>query len=279
LPPYEIEPPDILLISDVRLVPKEPYAIQPLDILKVEADPNSTKFDNPIRGLYRVEPGGMLNLGPAYGKVKVGGLSLDEARAAVLKQLQKTLNDAKVTVTLSEPGGKQQITGEHLVAPDGTMSLGTYGQVYVTDLTIPEVKEAIEKKLGEVFEKPKVSVDIYAYNSKVYYVITKGHGFGDNIQRFPITGNETVLDAISQVQGLTRLSDANVWIERPKSRYSSVEKKFDVKWDEITMGGGVCTNYQVLPGDRIFIDSPQVPGKDAKNPETPSGALPGTTNF
>jgi polysaccharide biosynthesis/export protein len=278
LPPYEIEPPDILLISGLQPAPKESYTIQPLDILNVEADPNSTKFDNEIRGMYLVEPGGMLNLGPAYGKVKVGGLSLEEAHAAVLKQLQRTLKDPKVTLKLSEAGGKQQIDGEHLVGPDGTINLGAYGQVHVSQLTIPEAKEAIEKKLGEVFEKPKVSVDIYAYNSKVYYVITKGHGFGDNVQRYPVTGNETVLDAISQVQGLSLLGNPKVWIERPKGRYSSVEKKFEVKWDEITQGGGVGTNYQILPGDRVYIDSPQTLGKDPKILEPPE-VLPGTTNF
>ena len=279
LPPYEIEPPDILLISGLRLAPKEPYTIQPLDILNVEADPNSTKFDNEIRGLYQVEPGGMLNLGPAYGKVKVGGLSLEEAQAAVLKQLRKTLKDPRVTLKLSEAGGKQQIDGEHLVGPDGAINLGTFGQVHVSQLTIPEAKEAIEKKLGEIFEKPKVSVDIYAYNSKVYYVITKGHGFGDNIQRYPVTGNETVLDAISQVQELSLLGNPKVWIERPKSRYSSVEKKFEVKWDEITQGGGANLNYQILPGDRIYIDNPQTLGKDPKKLDAPTGALPGTSNF
>ncbi len=122
----------------------------------------TTKLGNPIRGRYVVEPGGMLNLGPAYGKVKVGGLSLEEAQDAVLKQLRKMLKDPKVSVMLDESGGVQQVSGQHLVGPDGTINLGTYGQVYVAGLTIPQTKQAIEKKLDEFFEAPKVSVDIYA---------------------------------------------------------------------------------------------------------------------
>ena len=86
LPPYVIEPPDILLIDALRIIPKEPFQIQPLDVLQVEVE--GTKLDQPISGLYLVEPGGMLNLGPGYGKVKVGGLSLEEATAAVTKQLE-----------------------------------------------------------------------------------------------------------------------------------------------------------------------------------------------
>ena len=56
---------------------------------------------------------------------------------------------------------------------------------------------------------------MFAYNSKVYYVITEGAGQGDLVARLPITGNETVLDAISQINGLSRLSSKNIWIARP----------------------------------------------------------------
>jgi polysaccharide biosynthesis/export protein len=249
LPPYVVEPPDILLVDALRIVPKEPFHIEPLDVLQVEVE--GTKLEQPIRGLYLVEPGGMLNLGPGYGKVKVGGLSLEEAAAAVNKQLKRTLSNPQVSVTLNESGGQQQIAGEHLIAPDGTINLGTYGQVYVAGLTIQEATQAVEKHLEQYLEAPLVSVDVYAYNSKVYYVITQGAGFGDNIQRFPVTGNETVLDAVSQVQGLSRLSSKNIWIARPAP--TGCDQVLPVKWNDIVQGASTCTNYQVLPGDRIFI--------------------------
>jgi polysaccharide export outer membrane protein len=249
LPPYVVEPPDILLIDALRVIPKAPFQIQPLDVLQVEAE--GTRLDQPIKGLYLIEPGGMLNLGPGYGKVKVGGLSLEEAADAVVVQLRKTLQAPQVSVSLNESGGQQQISGEPLIGPDGTINLGTYGSVYVAGLTIREAKEAIEKHLTEFLEAPLVSVDVYAYNSKVYYVITEGAGFGDNIQRFPITGNETVLDAISQVQGLSRLSSKNIWIARPSP--AGCDQVLPVRWNEIVSGAGTQTNYQVLPGDRVFI--------------------------
>lgn len=249
LPPYVVEPPDILLIDALRIIPKEPFHIEPLDLLQVDAD--GTKYDAPIHGLYLVEPSGMLNLGASYGKVKVGGLSLEEASAAVIKQLKLTLQNPQVSVTLSQSGGEQQITGQHLVGPDGTVNLGTYGQVYVAGLTVQEVKQAVEKHLTQHLQDPLVSVDVYAYNSKVYYVITQGAGFGDNIQRFPVTGNETVLDAITQVQGLSHLSSKNIWIARPSQ--GNCDQLLPVHWDEIVAGAGTATNYQVLPGDRVFI--------------------------
>ena len=201
------------MIDALRVIPKAPFKIQPLDVLSVQVE--GTGAYQPISGLFLIEPSGMLNLGPAYGKVKVGDLSLEEATEAVTKHLKRILKEPQVSLTLNESGGQQQVAGEHLVGPDGTVNLGTYGPVYVAGLTIEEARTAIEEHLKQFLEAPLVSVDVFAYNSKVYYVITEGAGFGDNIQRFPITGNETVLDAVSLVNGLSRLSSKNIWIARP----------------------------------------------------------------
>ncbi len=57
---------------------------------------------------------------------------------------------------------------------DGRVNLGVYGSVFVAGMTIEQWRDAIEKQLGETLEKPQVAVDVLAYNSKVYYVITKG---------------------------------------------------------------------------------------------------------
>src|SRR5690348_3027175 len=112
-------------------------------------------------------------------------MSLEEAEKQVLKQLRRTLKDPQVSLTFNESGGQQQIAGEHLVGPDGMINLGTYGQVYVAGLTVQQAKEAIEKHLAEYLEAPLVAVDIYAYNSKVYYVVTQGAVFFLIIRRPP----------------------------------------------------------------------------------------------
>ena len=39
------------------------------------------------------------------------------------------------------------ISGERLVRPDGKISLGFYGDVYVAGLTVPEVKEKVVRHL------------------------------------------------------------------------------------------------------------------------------------
>ena len=251
LPTYRIEPPDVLLINAISITPPDPYFIRPLDLLQIVVA--GTLPEQPIAGTYQVEPSGMVNLGPSYGPVKLEGLTIDEAIDAIARHLGALLQLPEVSVSLLQPSGQQQIAGEHLVGPDGTINLGIYGAVYVAGMTIEQSRHAIETKLGEFFNDPQVSVDVFAYNSKVYYIVVEGAGFGDQIVRAPITGNETVLDAIAQIGGTSRLSSSRIWISRPSPNCNGCDQILPVDWDSITRGANTCTNYQILPGDRIFL--------------------------
>ena len=115
------------------------------------------------------------------------------------------LVQATANVTLPN----RPIDGQHLVRPDGTISLGIYGSVYVAGSTLEEVRDAVAaqihvsvNKLNVDDIKKGVVADVLAYNSKVYYVITDGAGYGEQVTPSPMTGNETVLDALSKINGL-----------------------------------------------------------------------------
>lgn len=153
LPTYRIEPPDILYIDAIKIVPRSPYRISPQDTLQIRAV--GTTADNPINGYYIVEPGGAVELGPGYGKVNVAGLSLDEATEVVETQLRRTLKQPQVSVTLAQSAGQQQIAGEHLVGPDGRVNLGIYGNVYVAGMTVGEARQAIQTHLLQFLDDPR----------------------------------------------------------------------------------------------------------------------------
>ncbi|MBX3425916.1 MAG: polysaccharide biosynthesis/export family protein [Pirellulales bacterium] len=55
--------------------------------------------DKPIDGEYRLDEQGRLALGPAYGRVAVGGMTVEEAEAAVKKELSKMLSEVAVQIT------------------------------------------------------------------------------------------------------------------------------------------------------------------------------------
>jgi polysaccharide export outer membrane protein len=251
LPSYRVEPPDILQIEMLKLVPLPPYRIDIFDVLQIRV--LGTMMDQPIDGFYLVEGEGIVSLGPAYGRVRVAGMTIDEATGAISRKLQEILAKPDVSVQLAKTAGTQPITGQYLIGPDGTINLRQYGLLHVAGKTVTEIRLDLQKHLAQYFDSPEASIDVIAYNSKVFYVITEGAGLGDNVRRIPVTGNETVLDALSAVNGLSQVSSTHIWIARPAPGGFGCQQILPVDYDAISRGGSSATNYQVLPGDRIFI--------------------------
>jgi polysaccharide biosynthesis/export protein len=250
---YVINPPDVLVIDLIRAVPLPPYKIKPLDLLYINV--RGTPAEDPIKGVFRVEPDGIVRLGPAYGSLPVLDLTIDDAIRDITKHLKTAgnLKDPQVSLTLEETRGVQLIKGEHLVRPDGNINLGFYGTVSVGGLTQDKAKAAIEEHLSKHFLKPKISIDIGGFNSSVYYVIFDGGGAGEQVVRLSHTGSETVLDAIGLVAGLPAVaSKSRVWLARP-TKDSCEDQVLHIDWRAITQRGRTATNYQVYPGDRIYV--------------------------
>jgi len=252
-PAYVIESPDILLIDAVRVIPLPPYKVQPLDALFI-ASPNALK-EEPVHGIYPVDPDGTINLGPVYGGTfRVVDMTVPEIEKTLTVFLRRTVRDITVSVSLAQSRGGQQIAGQHLVRPDGTVGLGIYGGVYVAGMTLPQAKAAIEAHLSRYLYRPEISLDVFAFNSKWYYVITDFAGNGEQVTRLPATGNETVLDAISMIGGLSAVSSKKLWIARPAPA-GCEDQILPVDWKGVTRRGQTRTNYQILPGDRVFVMS------------------------
>lgn len=250
LPTYTVEPPDVLIIEAIHVVPRSPYLLRTGDLVSINV--LGTLPDAPINGAFPIQPGGMVNLGTPYGGVKLSGLTVVQAHEEIRRVLVTHIRDPVLSVSLLEMSGKQQIAGQHLVGPDGMVTLGSYGSVPVVGLTLGQTKFAIERHLSAFLEDPEVAVDVFAYNSKVYYVITEGAGLGDTVTRFPVTGNDTVLDALANVNGLTGVSSTRIWVARPVP-YTDQMQIMPVDWRGVTAGAVAATNYQILPGDRLFI--------------------------
>ncbi len=251
LPAYRVEPPDVIQIEVLKVVPLPPYRLEVYDVVQIEVA--GTLLDQPISNLFIIQAEGTVNLGPAYGSVRVAGMTIEQATEAIHRHLLQILQRPVVSVRLIQAAGMQPVSGVYLVGPDGTINLRQYGQVSVAGMSMPEIKVALQRHLSQFLDSPDVSVDVVAYNSKVYYIITEGAGVGDNVVRVPITGNETVLDAVSQIRGLSQLSSQKIWIARPAPHGFHCEQILPVDWNAITEGGSTSTNYQILPGDRVFI--------------------------
>ena len=103
--------------------------------------------------------------------------------------------------------------------------------------------------------KKSLVVDVMAYNSKFYYVITDGGGYGEQVYPIQVTGNETVLDALAKINGLPPVaSKKRIWVARATADCDH-PMILPVDWCGITQRGCVITNYQIFPNDRIYVAS------------------------
>ncbi len=259
LPDYLIEPPDILKIEAISLVPKSPYQLRVFDALAVTI----TGLDeDDIAGEFTIQTDGSIQLGPSVGTIQAIGLTREELERQILSKLEETYKEPKVLISVTQIGAKQQIAGEHLVAPDGKVNLGSYGRVRVVGMTIEEARDAVEWHLSEFLEQPEIALDVLGYNSKVYYVITQGAGLGDQVVILPARGNETVLDAIGQIQGLQSNSSTRMWVARPGYNDAGGDQILPVDWVAVTQRGDVETNYQIMPGDRLYVSEDKLVALD-----------------
>lgn len=255
-PTYHVRPPDGLRIEMVRMAPRLPYRIDDYDVLQIAV------LDTPIDGFYLVESKGGVNLGAAYGTVFVGGMTIDEARGAIIHTLEELISSPNVSlqmVCVAEMKTKP-VSRFCVVETDGTIDLADYGVLKVADKTALDVKQALKEHLSEFFDAPDPSVRIVKASSMVFYVITEGASLGNNSRTLLFTGKETVLDALSHVEGLSQTSDVELCVVmRPTAVASDDWQYLPVDYAGIAKGG-LATNYQLQPGDRVYVSNGRFAG-------------------
>ena len=100
-------------------------------------------------------------------------------------------------------------------------------------------------------EADQISVRLDQAESKVYYVLGEVNTPG----AFPVVGRETVLDAIIKAGGLAdRANRHNILLSHPTPPESCPEV-LPICYQQIVQLGDTATNYQIQPGDRIFVPS------------------------
>jgi len=175
LPTYRVEPPDILQIEMLKLVPRPPYRVDTFDVLQIRV--MGTALDQPIDGFFLVEGEGIVSLGPAYGTVRVVGMTIEEATDAISRKLQLILTKPDVSVQLARTAGTQPITGQYLIGPDGTVNLRQYGVMHVAGKTVTEIRVDLQEDAVAVFRLAGADGGRDCLHSKVFYVITEGPGW------------------------------------------------------------------------------------------------------
>jgi protein involved in polysaccharide export with SLBB domain len=145
-----------------------------------------------------------------------------------------------------------RIPGDQPVLPDGTISLGRYGRILVAGKTVDEIEAAVHAAvLAQVKDAGPITVRVVTRVSKVFYVLGEVNAPG----AYPLSGRETVLDGILAAGGLNdRASRQSIVLSRPTPP-DSCRVVLPICYREIVQLGDTATNYQIAPGDRIFVPS------------------------
>jgi polysaccharide export outer membrane protein len=217
--------------NEANQVPLE-YRIRPPDVLLI--DSLKGLVHAPVNGPYTVRPDGTVGIG-IYGAAPIAGLTLEEAKPVIARTIFSKM--------AQEPFPDRDEKGNIRKDKDGK-------PIMITPPTFDDVLKDL-------------NVNILAYNSSFYYVIVEAAGLGEQVYRFPVTGNETVLDSISLIGGLQLYSSPNrIWLARknggPAAPTPGHDAILPVNWKAITRSGDMNTNWQVMPGDRIFVSADPV---------------------
>jgi len=145
-----------------------------------------------------------------------------------------------------------RLPGDQPVLPDGTINLGRYGRPTVAGKTVEEIESMVRAAVqAQAKDVGPITVRLMTRVSKIYYVLGEVNAPG----AFPLTGRETVLDGIVAAGGLTdRASASNIILSRPTPP-ESCRVVLPICYRQIVQLGDTTTNYQLAPGDRIFVAS------------------------
>ncbi|QDT09740.1 polysaccharide biosynthesis/export family protein [Planctomycetes bacterium K23_9] len=176
--------------------------------------------------------------------------------------LPKELSKGVLPVHYLEPGdvlliepidfeSNIRIPADQHVLADGSVDLGGFGRAVIAGLTLEAAEQLIEQTIVHSGAK-ETQINIRLLEGvHRFYVLGEVNSPG----AYPLAGNETVLDAILTAGGLTGdASPCKLLLARPTLE-RSCRITLPICYREITQLGDSSTNYQLQPGDRIFVAS------------------------
>jgi len=171
-----------------------------------------------------------------------------------LKLLEPTSAEALPSANTIGPSDKvtirvyreDEIGGDFVISPDGTISFPLVGKLLVAGMTCSEIEDELETRLGNDFIKdPSVSCSVTEFNSKKISV------FGEVNK----PGNFAFQDQMSVVQAITGAGGFKDTAAPDNTTLVRVMqgKKVRVRVPVAAIVDGEVENLSLKPGDIIFV--------------------------
>jgi protein involved in polysaccharide export with SLBB domain len=127
----------------------------------------------------------------------------------------------------------------------------------VTGLTIDELRERLDKELGQWYRAPRTIITPVTFRSKRYYMLGKVMTKGVYVLDRPIT----VLEAIARAHGVENgLVDRNVidLADFQRAFLMRGGKRYPLNFEKLFQHGDLAQNISIEPGDYIYLPSTAV---------------------
>ncbi|MDH5406970.1 MAG: polysaccharide export protein [Candidatus Aminicenantes bacterium] len=135
------------------------------------------------------------------------------------------------------------------ISGEGSITLPFIGEIKAEGLTQQELEKIIRILLSERYiTNPQVTVFIKEYRSKRASII----GAVENPGSYPLIGNRTILDIISEAGGITEKAGKKLYLIRGSSSESSTESIL-IDLEELIEKGNPELNLPIQGGDVISI--------------------------
>jgi polysaccharide export outer membrane protein len=252
----------LLVQKELAITPLDGYTIEISDTVSVEP----VSFDATIRlpGDQVVKPDGTISLGE-FGSYQANGKSVElmqleiQAQIDELIRTQMEVEFAKSEARLERQSRDDDDVDVEALALEPEEGSEEDDESIEIDSAVESRQEArrnrarreFERRLDENLLQNRVSVRLTNWDSKKIYVLGDVNSPGSFLYR----GNETVLDAIIEAGGIaSKANHHDIIVSRP-STCGGCRTVMKVCYDQIVQLGDASTNYQLLPGDRVFVPS------------------------
>lgn len=133
------------------------------------------------------------------------------------------------------------------VGPDGKIARPLIGTVMVAGRTVSEVQAEIQNRYAQFIKNVDVTVMVTGFNSKWIYV----DGEVRNPGRYPYTGSDSVVNALSQAGFLTRGASPNgLHVCRGNPNDPEI---YPVRYKDILVDDDSRTNWLLAPEDIVYV--------------------------
>lgn len=143
---------------------------------------------------------------------------------------------------------RQELSGDYIISPDGTIGLPIAGNVKIADLNRLEAEKALKEALSQYYSPVSLLLKIREYQRNEMFVIL---GEVRNPGTYPIRNQVSLLTAIGLAGGLTE--DAAITRIRLSRNRDLPGGVYGINLNDVTKDANFAQNYVIRRQDVIYV--------------------------